>query len=125
MLTPVASAVKGRTLPAIDVDSLVDIARRPSAEIQRICSHHYQTFTSLLRGAARSKPWNGGLGSAGAVMTSLYWNGSAFVPINKAAAKKEAVVQRLETAFMAPDATHSLKYRGIVYLRQNGFAATY
>ena len=58
-------------------------------------------------------------------MTSLYWNGSAFVPINKAAAKKEAVVQRLETAFMAPDATHSLKYRGIVYLRQNGFAATY
>ena len=38
--------------------------------------------------------------------------------------KKEAVVLRLETAFMAPDATPSLKYRGISYLRQNGFAAT-
>ena len=58
-------------------------------------------------------------------MTSLYWNGLAFAPVNKTAAKKEAVVLRLETAFMAPDATPSLlKYRGISYLRQNGFAAT-
>ena len=63
-------------------------------EIQRTCSYRYQTFTSLLRGAARSKPWNGGLGSAGAVMTSLYWNGSTFAPVNKTAAKKEAVVLR-------------------------------
>ena len=38
--------------------------------------------------------------------------------------KKEAVVLRLETAFMAADATPSLKYRGISYLRQNGFATT-
>ena len=58
------------------------------------------------------------------VMTSLYWNGLAFAPVNKTAAKKEAVVLRLETAFVAPDATPSLKYRGISYLRQNGFAAT-
>ena len=57
-------------------------------------------------------------------MTSLYWNGSAFAPVNKASAKKEAVVLRLESAFMAADATPSLKYRGISYLRQNGFAAT-
>ena len=42
----------------------------------------------------------------------------------KTAAKKEAVVLRLETAFKAVDATPSLKYRGIRYLRQNGFAAT-
>ncbi len=58
------------------------------------------------------------------VMTSLYWNGLAFAPVNKSAAKKEAVVLRLETALIAPDATPSLKYRGISYLRQNGFATT-
>ena len=46
-------------------------------------------------------------------MTSLYWNGSAFAPVNKTAAKKEAVVLRLETAFKAADATPSLRYRGI------------
>ena len=57
-------------------------------------------------------------------MTSLYWNGLAFAQVNKIAAKKEAVVLHLETALMAPDATPSLKYRGISYLRQNGFAAT-
>ena len=57
-------------------------------------------------------------------MTSLYWNGSAFAPVNKAAAKKEAVVLRLETAFMAAYAIPSLKCRGISYLRQNGFSAT-
>jgi len=57
-------------------------------------------------------------------MTTLYWNGSAFAPVNKAAAKTVSVVLRLETAFMAADATPSLKYRGIKYLRQNGFAVT-
>ena len=107
----------------IDLDFLVDVAHRPQAEIQITCTHRYQAFTSLLRGAARSKPWNGGLGSAGAVMTSLYWNGSAFAPVNKTAAKKEVLVLRLETAFKAADATPSLRYRGIRYLRQNGFAA--
>ena len=56
-------------------------------------------------------------------MTSLYWNGSAFAPVNKTAAKKEAVVLRLETAFKAADAAPSLRYRGIRYLRQNGFVA--
>ena len=116
--------VTGRVPVGIDLDFLVDVAHRPQAAIQRTCSHRYSTFTSLLRGAARSKPWNGGLGSAGAVMTSLYWNGSAFALVNKTAAKKEAVVLRLETAFKAADATPSLKYRGIRYLRQNGFAAT-
>ena len=55
-------------------------------------------------------------------MTSLYWNGSAFAPVNKTAAKKEAVVLLLETAFKAADAIPSLKYRGIRYLRQNGFS---
>ncbi len=57
-------------------------------------------------------------------MTSLYWNGSAFTSVNTTAAKKDAVVLRLETAFKAADATPSLKYRGFRYLRQNGFAAT-
>ena len=57
-------------------------------------------------------------------MTSLYWNGLAFAPVNTTAAKKGAVVLRLDTALMAPDATPSPKYRGISYLRQNGFAAT-
>ena len=123
MLTRRGFEVTGRIPAGIDLDFLADVAHRPQAEIQRICSHRYQAFTSLLRGAARSKPWNGGLGSAGAVMTSLYWNGSAFAPVNKTAAKKEAVVLRLETAFKAADATPSLRYRGIRYLRQNGFAA--
>ena len=108
----------------MDVDSLVDIAQQSLAELQSPCSYRYKSFTSLLRGAARSKPWNGGLGSARALMTSLYWNGSAFSPVNKAAAKKEAVILRLETAFMATDATPSLKSRGISYLRKNGFSAT-
>ncbi len=107
-----------------DVDFLANVAKRSSPELGSLCSYRYQAFTSLLRGAARSKPWNGGLGSAGAVMTSLYWNGSAFAPVNKTAAIKKAVVLRLETAFKAADATPSLKYRGIRYLRQNGFAAT-
>ena len=57
-------------------------------------------------------------------MTSLYLNGSAFAPVNKTAAKKEAVLLRLETAFKAADATSSLNYHGIRYLRQNGFIAT-
>ena len=108
----------------MDVDSLVDIAQQSLGELQSLCSYRYKSFTLLLRGAARSKPWNGGLGSAGALMTSLYWNGSAFSPVNKSAAKKEAVVLRLETAFMAADATPSLKSRGISYLRKNGFSAT-
>ena len=105
------------------MDSLVWVAQRRPGELSNKCSVHYQAFTSLPRGAARSKPWNGGLGSVGVVMTTLYWNGSAFAPTNKAAAKKDAVVLRLETAFKAADATPSLKYRGIKYLRQNGFVA--
>ena len=56
-------------------------------------------------------------------MTSLYWSGSAFAPVNKTAAKKEAVVLRLETAFKAADASRSLRYRGFRDLRQNGFSA--
>ncbi len=55
-------------------------------------------------------------------MTSLYWNGLGVAPINTTAATKEAVVLRLEKALMAPDATPSPKYRGISFLRQNGFA---
>ena len=105
------------------MDSLVGVARRRLGELSLKCSVRYQAFTSPLRGAARSKPWNGGLGSVGVVMTSLYWNGSAFAPMNKTAVKKDAVVLRLETAFKAADAIPSLKYRGIKYLRQNGFAA--
>lgn len=56
-------------------------------------------------------------------MTSLYWNGSAFAPVNKAKAQREAAALRLESAFMAADAIPSDRYRGIRYLRQNGFAA--
>ena len=89
-----------------------------------MCSESYRTFTSLQRGAAQSKPWNGGLDFAGAVMTTLYWNGSAFAPVNKTAAKKEAALLRLEAAFMGADAIPSQKHRGLMYLRQNGFAAT-
>ena len=110
--------------PGIDVESLVDVAQSPLAGLEGTCSHRYKAFTSLLRGAARSKPWNGGLGSAGAVMTSLYWNGSAFAPVNKAAAKQEVALLRLESAFMGDDAIPSQKHRGLMYLRQNGFAAT-
>ena len=57
-------------------------------------------------------------------MTTLYWNGSAFAPVNKTAAKKEAALLRLEAAFMGADAIPSQKHRGLMYLRQNGFAAT-
>ena len=57
-------------------------------------------------------------------MTTLYWNGSAFAPMNKTAAKKEAALLRLEVAFMGADAIPSHKHRGLMYLRQNGFAAT-
>ena len=106
------------------VESLVGVAQRPPGDISSTCSDRYQTFTSLLWGAAQSKPWNGGLGSAGAVMTTLYWNGSAFAPMNKTAAKKEAALLRLEAAFMGADAIPSHKHRGLMYLRQNGFAAT-
>ena len=44
--------VTGRIPAGIDLDSLVDVAHRPQAEIQRTCSHRYQAFTSVLRGAA-------------------------------------------------------------------------
>ena len=57
-------------------------------------------------------------------MTTLYWNGSAFAPVNKTAAKKEAALLRLEAAFMGADAIPSQKHRGLMYLRQNGFVAT-
>ena len=106
------------------VESLVGVAQRPQGDISSTCSDRYQAFTSLLWGAAQSKPWNGGLGSEGAVMTTLYWNGSAFAPMNKIAAKKEAALLRLEAAFMGADAIPSQKHRGLMYLRQNGFAAT-
>ena len=106
--------VTGRIPAGIDLDFLVDVAHRPQAEIQRTCSHRYQAFTSLLRGAARSKPWNGGLGSAGAVMTSLYWNGSAFAQVNRTAAEKQAALLRLEAAFMGVDAIPSHKHRGLM-----------
>ena len=56
-------------------------------------------------------------------MTTLYWNGSAFAPVNKTAAKKEAALFRLEAAFMGADAISSQKHRGLMYLRQNGFTA--
>ena len=106
------------------VESLVGVAQRPLGDLLNTCSYRYQTFTSLLWGAAQSKPWNGGLGSAGAVMTTLYWNGSAFAPVNRTAAKKEAALLRLEAAFLGADAISSHKHRGLMYLRQNGFAAT-
>ena len=51
-------------------------------------------------------------------MTTLYWNGSAFAPVNKTAAKKEAALFRLEAAFMGADAIPSQKHRGLMYLRQ-------
>ena len=57
-------------------------------------------------------------------MTRLYWNGSAFAPVNKTAAKKEAALLRLEAAFMGGDAIPSPKRRVLMYLRLNGFAAT-
>ena len=56
-------------------------------------------------------------------MTTLYWNGSAFAPVSKTAAKKEAALFRLEAAFMGADAIPSQKHRGLIYLRQNGFTA--
>ena len=56
-------------------------------------------------------------------MTTLYWNGLAFAPSNKTVAKKEAALLRLEAAFMGADAIPSQKYRGLMYLRQNGFVA--
>ena len=43
--------VTGRIPAGTDLDSLVDVAHWPQAEIQRTCCHCYQTFTSLLRGA--------------------------------------------------------------------------
>ena len=46
-------------------------------------------------------------------MTTLYWNGSAFAPMNKTAAKKEAALLRLEAAFMGADAIPSHKQRGL------------
>ena len=56
-------------------------------------------------------------------MTRLYWNGSAFAPVNKTAAKKEAALLRLEAVYMGADAHPSKKHRCLMYLRQNGFAA--
>ena len=106
------------------MDSLLDVAWRLTVELGMTCNYHYKAFTSCLRGAALSTPWNGGLGSAGAVMTTLYWNGSAFAPVNKTAAKKEADLLRLEAAFMGADGHPSQKHRGLMYLRQNGFTAT-
>ena len=47
-------------------------------------------------------------------MTTLYWNGSAFAPVNKTAAKKEAALFRLEAAFMGADAIPSQKHRGLM-----------
>ncbi|QNJ18975.1 hypothetical protein SynA1825c_00655 [Synechococcus sp. A18-25c] len=44
--------------------------------------------------------------------------------MRKTAAKKEAVLLHLEAAFMGADAIPSQKHRGLMYLRQNGFAAT-
>ena len=46
---------------------LAKVAAQAVAEATYLCSYRYQAFTSLIRGAARSKPWNGGLGSAEAV----------------------------------------------------------
>ena len=77
-----------------------------------------------MRGAARSKPWNGGLGSeAGVEMTKLYWTGSAFAPVNETAAAKSAARMRQEAAFIGTDALPSQKSRCEIQLGQSGFAA--
>ena len=77
-----------------------------------------------MRGAARSKPWNGGLGSeAGVEMTKLYWTGSAFVPVNETAAAKDAARLRQEAPFTGTYALCSQTNRWEIHLGQNGFAA--
>ena len=57
------------------------------------------------------------------LMSAMEWNEFAFVPEHYEAAKREALVQRLEAALAAPDGQHSVKYRGTAYLRRNGFSA--
>ncbi|CRY92301.1 conserved hypothetical protein [Synechococcus sp. WH 8103] len=58
-----------------------------------------------------------------AAMTTMVWNGSAFGPQDREAAKREALVRRLESALAGPDGQHSAQYRGTAYLRRNGFSA--
>ncbi|QNJ14247.1 hypothetical protein SynA18461_01605 [Synechococcus sp. A18-46.1] len=53
----------------------------------------------------------------------MVWNGSAFGPQDREAAKREALVRRLESALAGPDGQHSAQYRGTAYLRRNGFSA--
>ena len=83
--------VTGADIPAgIDLDFLVDVAHRPQAEIQRTCSHRYQTFASLLRGASSSiQAMERGLGLCRNCDDFLVLERSAFAPVNKAAAKKK------------------------------------
>ena len=52
------------TITNWNVDFLATLDKRLRSYLKRKCSHRYISFTSLPRGAARSRPWNGGLGFA-------------------------------------------------------------
>ena len=52
------------TITGWNVDFLATLDKCLTSYLKRRCSHRYISFTSPPRGAARSKPWNGGLGFA-------------------------------------------------------------
>ena len=56
-------------------------------------------------------------------MTSLYWNGLAFAPVNKTAAKKEAVVLRLEPAVVAHAIQCEQRMAGVLRSQRSPLAA--
>ncbi len=103
---------------------LAKVAVQAVAEAACICSYCYQAFTSLFEAQLDPSHGTGAWALQELCDDFFVLERFSICTSKQDRCKKEAVVLRLETAFMAPDATPSLKYRGISYLRQNGFAAT-
>jgi hypothetical protein len=107
--------------PPFDIRK-VSTGQPGQAWLQKFCSNCYSSFTPPLGERSSIQAKERGLGHRRwLIMTSLFWNGSAFVPRDRASAKREAVVLRLEASLASPDANPSPRRRGASYLRRNGF----
>ena len=101
---------------------LAKVAAQVVAEATYLCSYRYQAFTSLFEAQLDPSHGTGAWALQELCDDFFVLERFSICTSKQDRCKKEAVVLRLETALMAPDATPSPKYRGISYLRQNGFA---
>ena len=113
-----------RLKPKLSSGRPVTTGQRDTGGTKTTVSPQRRSVHSVFRGAQLDRGHGTGAWSCTLIaMTTMAWNQSAFVPEDHEAAKREALVRRLESALAAPDGQHSAKYRGTADLRRNGFSA--